>query len=652
MDRVLYGVWNGKVINNRDQQSHETQNFEELKEFTPGKETTHVIGPWGFLVFDENSNLIQTMISHLQAAFSESCGKCTPCRAGLKMLIQKLNQAKKSPLNDDEIADMRELADHIHQTSLCGVGQTSTIALLGLLDHFPQILKEKPVEPNKEKFFSYTTAPCIEACPAKVDVPKYIDYIKNGTVDKTLGVIFKKYPFPGTCARVCNRFCEEGCRRDQIDQPVAIKVLKRFAADYGSYIRDNWFKDITYKNKKTDGKKIAVIGSGPAGIGAAYHLLLKGYRVDIYEARKKGGGMADNGIPDYRLPQDILHEEIDIIEKLGANFYYEQALGKDFSIADLKKKGYDSIFIGIGAANAKSLRAENEDQCTDGYMPGLEFLDQVQNHLDYGTDIKIGKKIVVVGGGNVAMDCVRTAKRLGVEEVHLVYRRAKEQMPADPEEIEAAEHEKITFHYLTNPTKLNLDHGKLVSLELIKMELGEPDQSGRKRVSPIKGSEFTLETDFVIPAIGQAVDKSAFKDEKSLELTEWGTVKADDDTLMTSIEGVFSGGDCVVGPDNLTLALAQGELAAINIDQYIQTGKVGFNPIRKMQKFVEILNQGVEDKLNKAMLPSQRSKNPESLALERIQNFEEVEHPINQKQAYEESSRCMRCYRIYSVSEK
>ena len=342
--------------------------------------------------------------------------------------------------------ELETIAAHVRATSLCGLGQTATVSLLEMLKFFREELVAE-IEHNREMVLSgtfcsmeqqpcttYVSAPCIEACPSKVNVPRYIDYIKDGKFTHSLGVILQKYPMAATCGRVCVRFCEMACRRTQVDEAVGIKVLKRFVADHEQNITNDLFASYTIPNKKDPDLKVAVIGTGPAGISAAYHLLLKGYPVDVYEAKSLPGGMAATGIPEYRLPNDVLKREISIIETMGGQIFYNRRMGRDFTVKRLFAGGYKAIFLAIGTHKGKMLRAVGEDPHLHGYDFGVDFLLRINHdYIDKGIPMKLGKSMVVVGGGNVAMDCVRSALRMGVEDVHLVYRRSRNEMPADHE---------------------------------------------------------------------------------------------------------------------------------------------------------------------------------------------------------------------------
>ncbi len=657
MAKVVIGAWDDQKVDNRGKRFFEIDEFDALgdfKEFDPGNRIKAFLGGKGFFVFDKDVSIMSAIRDYLERSANESCGKCTPCRTGTRILVEKLNDVCENGTCDRKMEEIHELAEHIQSSSLCGLGQSATVPLLQLLDNFPEIAEEElrsgaaaVAQPSQ----SYVTAPCIEECPSKVDVPRYIDYLKDGKFSHSVGVVLQKYPMAATCGRVCVRFCEMACRRTQVDDAVGIKVLKRFVADQEKYASDHWFSKDLITDPKPDDLKVAVIGAGPAGVSAAYHLLLKGYKVEVFEAMTEPGGMAAVGIPEYRLPkEEILRKEVSIIEDLGGTIHYNQRMGEHFTLDTLIEDGFKSVFLGVGAHKGKAMGVPGEETSIQGYITGVKFLLFINHyHINMGVEMDLGDKMVVVGGGNVAMDCVRSALRMGVKEVHLVYRRTRKEMPADIEEIEAAEHEGVIFHYLTHPTKVISEDGKVTGLELIKMELGEADQSGRARVIPVDDSEFTLDTDFVVPAIGQKVDHSFISPEEGVDFNNWGLIQADEQTLRTTRRGVFAGGDAVTGPATLIEAMAQGQQAAESIDDYLTHGRLKFRPERRFQKLLKEMRSLHSEDVVQPIRHLYRVKVDELDPETRKRKFEEVEKPISVDAAYREAERCMRCYRVYSV---
>ncbi|MDK9706426.1 MAG: FAD-dependent oxidoreductase [Desulforhopalus sp.] len=655
MAKIIFGAWDGKVIDNRNRQIFEIEEhpeFSDFDEFNTGNPIKAFFGGHGFFIFEKDVNLLDALFHYMERVARESCGKCTPCRVGTQIMQRKLEDLVNRRGTAKDLDEIEGIAEQVRSTSLCGLGQTASVALLAMFRYFREALLaelDSPA-PRPQPCETYVSAPCIEACPSKVDVPKYIDYVKDGKFTHSLGVILQKYPMAATCGRVCVRFCEMACRRTQVDEAVGIKVLKRFVADHERAVINEWFSSYTPPEAKDKRLKVAVVGTGPAGIAAAYHLLLKGYPVDIFEGKSIPGGMAATGIPEYRLPKAVLGKEISIIEALGGQIHYNQKMGRDFTLSDLMERGYSAVFLGIGTHKGKTMQVAYEDPEILGYDFGVDFLLRINHdYIDRGVPMQLGEKMVVVGGGNVAMDCARSALRMNVKEVHLVYRRSEKEMPADHEEIEAAKKEGVIFHFLTNPTKILVQNGRVRGVEVIKMALSEPDESGRCSVVPVAESEFVIDTNHVIPAIGQQVELGFVSPKDGVELHPWGTIKVNPASLMTTRKGVFAGGDCVSGPATLVQAMAHGEKAARSIDDYLTLGRIRFQPKERMAQLVADVQPMIAKGINIPIRHEYRVKIKELDPLMRKKIFEEVEKPISVDEAYSEAQRCMRCYRVYSV---
>ena len=648
MKNLVYGVWNGAVHDFRCVPSGKPEVLiAGLENFAPGNETKAFIADRGFLVFDRGMSLVEAFGQYLSQSAKESCGRCTPCRVGTQRMRDLLQSVADGSSAPGVLDDIEEIARQVACTSLCGLGQTCARSMLDALHYFrDEFTTLTPAQALFQHSFTYTTAPCIEACPSKVDVPKYIDGIRSGKFDFALGVVLYSYPMAASCGRVCVRFCEDACRRNGADGAVGIRMLKRFAADQAL---SNDHLRFT-KNPLQRAQRVAVIGAGPAGITCAYKLLLDGFQVDVYDAQRASGGMASVGIPSYRLPKDVLKAETeDIVRQLGGEFFYGKVLGKDFSVDDLLAKWYDAVFLGYGASQGTRLGILNEDPNLQGYASGIDFLLNVHKHVEYGEPFEVGGDVLVVGGGNVAMDCVRSAKRMGAKSVHLIYRRTLGDMPAEKDEILAAEHEGIIFHCLSNPSALVVENGKVTGVELVAMRQTELDAKGRRNVVAVPGSESVMACDLVVAAIGQQVDRYVLPPDEGIVLDHRNCISVNPDALETSRRGVFAGGDCVLGPLTLVNALDHGERAAASIREYLLTGEIQINPVQRMQKLL------AENKLLAGECPktsprySPRATVPEREASERIKSFAEVDGVITKEDAYEEANRCLRCYRLYSV---
>ncbi len=478
---------------------------------------------------------------------------------------------------------------------------------------FPQAV------PNVYTIDKRGTPPCRDTCPAGVNAQGYIALISQGKYKEALDVLRRTMPFAGVCGRVCTHPCESECERGKVDTPVAIRYLKRFMADYE--LKEGREKASPVEITKED--KVAVVGSGPAGIACAYDLVRQGYPVTVFEAAPEVGGLLRYGIPEYRLPNAIVDDEIDYVRELGVEIKTSSPVK---SVDELKGQGYKAVFLGVGAWSSQKMNIPGED--SEGVLYGLEFLRQANS----GEKVAIGKKVVVVGGGNTAVDAARVAIRSGAAEVSIVYRRSRVEMPAAAEEVDATEEEGISINILTNPVKVIASGGKVTGVQCIKMELGEPDESGRRRPIEIKGSEFDIEADTIIMAIGQSVDKSVVPDK--LDYSDRGTLAADGVTLQTNIEGVFAGGDVVSGPVDVIHAVAAGKEAAESIHRYLSglDMKEGRPPARERVK--DVNKKGIEKQ--------QRQSMPELPAEER-KGFSEVELGFSEEAALAEASRCLNC---------
>ncbi|WP_333871032.1 NAD(P)-binding protein [Desulforamulus putei] len=473
--------------------------------------------------------------------------------------------------------------------------------------------------------------PCQLACPAEVDIQGFVAHIANGQIQEAAKLIREKIPLPSSVGRVCPSFCEKECRRNLVDGPVSICALKRFAGDFGNVDGRPYVPPV----KKDTGKQVAVIGGGPAGLAAAYYLALAGHRVSIFEAAPQLGGMMRYGIPEYRLPKTILDREIEVITGLCRNVFLNKALGRDFSLQGLKQMGFDAVFIGIGSWANQSLQLPGED--LKGVYSGIQFLREVASRQP----IKVGNKVVVIGGGNVAMDAARTSIRLGAKEVTVVYRRTQEQMPANHHEIAQALEEGIKFQMLTAPVGFVGEQGSVTSLKCIKMQLGEPDASGRRRPVPVEGSEFEIPTDMVIIAIGQKLDKNSLLGSEEIVLNRRGNIDVNTSTMQTNIAWLFAAGDCVSGPATVVQALAAGRKAANSIDQFLKGQVVKavehpFNCTRGTLDEIDPAEYADRERIPRTAMPTIE---PDV----RKVNFDEFELGFTPEMAKKEAERCLSC---------
>lgn len=648
MPRLVYGVWDGTVYDNRagGDGTPPGLDLSVFDNFNEGNPARSFLSDRGFLVFDPELPLLWALWKHFDKVASESCGKCSPCRTGAPLLRDALAAARDGDAVDWQ--DLRDIAAQMCRTSLCGVGKTGALPLLAALTHFPAALRPGECGDGRG-FYSAITSPCIEACPGLVNIPRYIDYIKDGHDDLAANTVLRSYPLVGSCGRVCVRSCERACRRGRVDAPVSIRNLKRYAADRA--IASGMLRpQAAAPGKET---RVAVVGAGPVGISCAYHLLERGYPVDIFEAKAEAGGMIRYGIPIYRLPKNTLQEETDIVKAMGGKFFFNQKLGRDFDVDELFRRGYSAVFISCGCPSGAYLGMDGEDTGLPGYENGIEFLERVYTGVEAGAPPVLDGDVVVVGGGNVAMDCCRAAARIATGTTHLIYRRTEADAPADPEEITAAKAEGVQFHFLCGQDALEVENGEITGLRVLDMERTEPDASGRRGVRPIPGSAHVIPCRHVIAAIGQKTDAAMLRADEGIERDRKNCIRINA-AHETSRKGVFAGGDCTSGPrasgpTTMIMGMGHAYFAARSIDQFLSTDQVPFDSRWRLSEWIAG-GKLLDDAAPVPAKPRQERVGVREIAPEcRAGNFDEVEQTMTREEAWAEASRCMRCYRVLSV---
>jgi NADPH-dependent glutamate synthase beta subunit-like oxidoreductase/ferredoxin len=464
-------------------------------------------------------------------------------------------------------------------------------------------------------------APCSAECPAGLDIPGFVYGIATGDQRRSMEVISNRLALPGSLGRICPRLCERQCRRCDLDQGLGIGALHRYVADKNDYVPPR---------APATGKSAAIVGAGPAGLAAAYYLLQQGHDCTLYDAHQLPGGMLRYGIPAYRLPKDALDVEIATIRQLGAQFRMGERWGEHFTLTSLRQR-HDAVFVAIGAQRAQALHCEGEEHA----LAGVDFLERVA----HGNPPPLGDRVVVAGGGNTAIDCARSAVRLGAEQVTVLYRRSRQEMPCLMQEVEAAEAEGVHIELLAAPVKLQRNSAGL-SLTCQRMTLGEPDASGRRRPVPIPGSDFTLECSTMIAAIGQSVER-ALAEREGLALSAWG-IAADSRTLATNLPGIFAGGDAVLGADLAVRAVAAGRLAAVSIHQLL-SGESVIGELAAAAIAMRPVDDAERAAIFRAIEQAARAPAPEIPMERRIATFDEVERRLSDEDAVRESRRCLSC---------
>jgi NADH-quinone oxidoreductase subunit F len=580
-----------------------------------------IMGSGGLIVMDENTCMVDVARYFLEFVQAESCGKCTPCRVGTKKMLEILQAITRGQATLADLDRLEALGAHIKRSSLCGLGQTAPNPVLSTLRHFRDEYIEHIVLKTCRASVceGLVRVPCQHACPAGVNVPEYLALVGEGRLFEAADVIRRRNPLISVCGRVCDHPCESKCRRSEIDRPLAIRALKRYIADNLDGHNQPLVRASNHK------PMAAIVGSGPAGLACGYFLALMGRRSVMFEAQPVPGGMLALGIPEYRLPKDTLKKEIDFILSHGTELHTSAPVA---DAGELLHQGYEAVFVATGAQAGKSIDIEGSR--LEGVVDAIEFLRS--RALGKGLDCT-GKRVVVLGGGNAAIDTARSAVRLGAAHVTILYRRSREEMPAYEEEIQGAITEGAALVVLAIPRRILSAAGRVTGLEFVRAELGKAEKDGRRRAVAVEGTQTIIECQMVIPAIGQVPSCEAVRFAGGPELSERGTIRVDPVTYRTTRPEIFAGGDCVTGAASVIGAIAAGQKAAVSIDRMLG-GKgllphdVGIALAQAREPTVDTVAQ-VEEK----MIPlSQRRR-----------GFAEVVLGLDREQAVAEAGRCLRC---------
>nr|MBN2277346.1 FAD-dependent oxidoreductase [candidate division Zixibacteria bacterium] len=595
-----------------------------------------IMGSGGMIVMDDNTCMVDVAKYFMGFLKDESCGKCYTCRKGTQRMYEILDDITRGVATMEHLDLLEELAVVVRDTSMCGLGQSAANPVLSTLKYFRHEYEEHIREKKCSAFVCHDLvgAPCQSACPLGTEAWRYVAYIAGGEYEKAYTVIREANPFPSVCARVCHHPCESRCKAGTSGgDPIAIRSLKRFITDRiepSTYIpiREVW----------TDGEppRVAIIGSGPAGLTTAHYLSLRGCRVTVFEAEDCPGGMLTCAIPAYRLPRETIQKEIDSLLDDNIEVICNRPLGAKLTVDGLFKDGFKAVLLAMGAHKSKPLKIENED--AEGVYPSIEFLKS----FNLKNQQKAKGRVGIIGGGNSAFDAARMALRQKeVSGVTIFYRRTRNEMPSFEEEIEAAEQEGIKIETLVTPVRIVKKNGHVASLVCLRNRLGDLDSSGRRRPLPVEGSEFSVDLDTLVVAIGEdsGTDCIAPAHSSGIETTEWDTVKVDRETLLTNRPGVFAAGDVVTGPNTVVDSIAAGKRAAIMIERYLkgQELKQAHRP-NLPRVYVEPVKIEPEE-----IQQMKRAETPRASVEWRKRNFAEVEESLSTGEARREACRCLRC---------
>ena len=663
MSKVYFSTWNGELINNigKPQEEWEESAYNLPAQYDDHRDSKAFIGWDGVSLFDEDVDVIRLAMEYAAQyqEYSEACGRCAPGRWGGRILYDQLDKIARGEGSVADLDHLKEIGKSMQITSKCEIGKTVPNPIIDLMVHFEDefmacINEQKPSKHYTEEvgYIAKITAPCTDMCPAHVDIPGYIEGVRDLRFDESLESTRQTMPLAHVCGRVCPHPCEDACRRTNLDEPISIMELKRLGADYETDHGFGFFHPM--KKRKPMGKKVAVIGAGPAGLTTAYYLAADGVEVDVYEELPVLGGEVAVGVPEYRMPIDKYNQDIECVRDMGVNFITNSRIGAD----DMRRfeKEYDATMIATGTRISKKVRCDNERPEIDGYWSAIEMLDQVNLWDKYEIGEKVdltGKTVVCVGGGFTSMDVVRCAIRANAEKVYMIYRRDEKTIIRNTtyEEYHEAVEEGVEFLFHSAVNTMTDENDVLKSLLVDKFELVPDPDGGRAQLVKIEGASYTIDTDFLIPAVSQSADLDLLPEEWEIEMTSWATIKTNGKDYMTSRKGIFASGDCEYGPMTIVNAVGQAKRGASVMSRYIQTGEITLSDDEIMEDHLRKLR--VYDKKEKitGWLPGNPREKSDVLDVEiRKYNNKEVNFGFTQEQAIAEANRCMRCYYIAMVA--
>ena len=675
MGKVYFSTWNGELVNNVGKPEEEWQEsaYNLPAQYDDHRDSKAFIGWDGVSLFNADVDVIRLAMEYAAQyqVYSEACGRCAPGRWGGQILYDQLDKIARGEGAVADLEHLKEIGQTMQVTSKCEIGKTVPNPILDLMTHFEDefmdcINNQKPSKHyNKDaSYIAKITAPCTDACPAHVDIPGYIEGVRDLRFDDSLVATRQTMPLAHTCGRVCPHPCEDACRRTNLDEPISIMALKRLGADWETDHGYDFFHPV--EKKPSNGKKVAVVGAGPAGLTTAYYLAADGVAVDVYEELPVLGGEVTVGVPEYRMPWDKYLEDIECVRDMGVNFILNHRVSAD----EMKEfeTTYDATMIASGTRISKKVYCENERPEITGYWGAIDFLDRVNLYVKFGIKLTepqkkeyaidadfvdlTGKTVVCVGGGFTSMDVVRCSIRAGASRVIMVYRRDEKTIIRNTtyEEYHEAVEEGVEFIFHSAVAEIIDEDNVLKQLVIDKFELVPDPNGGRDQLVKIEGASETIDVDYLIPAVSQSADLKFVPKEWELEMTSWSTLKTNGKDYMTSRKGIFAAGDCEYGPMTIVNAVGQAKRAASVMSRYVLTGEVSLTDDEIMEDHLRKLRVYNKKEKVTGWLPGLPREHSQIVDVDdRKYNNVEVNLGFTQEEALAEADRCMRCYYIAMV---
>jgi len=669
LSKVYFSNWHEEIVDNR------TLPYDDWKEasaklpvqYDKKNPTKAFVGWDGFALFTDDVDVVKLSLNYARQyqEYSEACGRCAPGRWGGQILFDMLDKIARGEGSMSDLNHIKEVSSTMTTTSKCEIGKTVPVPILGMIEYFEDqfinLIDKKIKSPwydkDDEKYIANVTAPCTDMCPTHVDIPGYIEGVRDLNFENSLKATRGTMPLAHTCGRVCPHPCEDACRRGNLDEPISIMELKRVGADYETNHALEWFHPTKEQKPRNDGKKIAIIGAGPAGLTAAYYLGLKGIACTIYEELPVLGGEVAVGVPEYRMPIDKYNKDIQLIEDLKTITIVRNHRVDAKRLKQIVEE-YDATLLSFGARLSKAIRCNNENTQMKGYWGAIDMLDKVNLWHKYkigspaSKDLK-GKTIVCVGGGFTSMDVVRCSIREGAKRVVMLYRRDEKTIIRNTtlEEYTEAVEEGVEFIFYSAIQELVDEDNQLKQVIVNKYKLVEDTNGGRAQLVKIEGANETIDCDFVIPAVSQALDTQILPKEWELEMTSWNSIQTNGKDYMTSKEGLFAAGDCEYGPMTIVNAVGQAKRAASVMSRYIYDGKLTLSDDEIMEDHMNRLKVFNKNEKIKGWIPGLPREHSQKLETQiRKHNNQEVNFGFTAQEAQDEAQRCMRCYYLSMVA--